>query len=210
MNALVTRGSFPSTGTKFNADNYGIYLRLFRTKDYLTTQPNSVVFGPANGAYTIYGSGWHFSRFLGDGYGGAASSPGGDASLFLSQNAASTPTDLLGLETVTGRSFDGLLVDYAVAVMLSGTGAPAPAHGFTTYDFPSALSILPGGTTVPYPYPVTAVGSNPSATFTSGGTWSGPIGNAGLRIHDFVSNGSAADLTVQVEEPAKLVVVRLQ
>ncbi len=210
VNAVVTRQSFPSSGTRFTADNYGVYLRLFRTREYLTAQPNSLVFGPANDGYTIYGSGWHFSRFFGDAYGGAGSSPGADAALFLIQNAAATPSGLLGLEMATGgKTFDTQLVEYAGAVMLNGSGAPAPARGFTTYDFPSAISAL-SGTTLSYPYPVTAVGSSPSASYADR-TWSGPIGNSGLRIHDFVAGATiGADITVQVEEPAKLVVVRLR
>jgi hypothetical protein len=99
-------------------------------------------------------------------------------------------------------------------VMLNGTEAPLPAMGFTTYDFPSAMTVLPWTTFVSYPYPVTVTGTatDPSVSFSTGGIWSGPIGNAGLRIHDFVSNGTGdgADVTVQVEGAAKVVVVRLR
>jgi hypothetical protein len=111
---------------------------------------------------------------------------------------------------LTQKTYEGLLTDYAAAIMLSGTGAPQPARAFTTYDFPSVTRVFSGIPAAPYPYPVTAVGSNPSATFASG-SWTGPIGNGGIRIHDFVSNGSAAaDVTVQVEPPARVVVVRLR
>ena len=128
----------------------------------------------------------------------------GAGPFFTSQNAAATPAGLLGLQTLTGTPFDVQLTEFATAIMLNGTGAPTPTHGFTTYDFPSAVTVVGGGGT--YPFPVT--GTTP-AGFE--GSWTGPIGNAGLRIHDFVSNtGKAGEITVQVEEPAQLVIVRVR
>ena len=208
QNAVVTRQSFAAG--PFTPENYGIALRLTRTRSYLSTQPNAVVVATSS-AYSVYGSGWHFHRFLGDAYGGAASSPGADASLFRQQNQAGTPPGLAGFPVVTGKSYEALLPEYAAAIMLNGTGAPAPGRAFSTYDFPSAISTLAGGPAVPYPYPVTATGSNPSASFASG-TWTGQIGNGGIRIHDFVSNGTGTgtDVTVQVDPPARVVVVRLR
>ena len=159
----------------------------------------------------MYGSGWHFHRFLGDAFGSAASAPGADGALFQLQNDGGTPAGLAGLSVVTGRKFGALLADYAAAIMLNGTPAPAPARAITTYDFPSATALnLSGAPAAPYPYPVTSAGSNPSASYASR-TFSGPIGNAGLRIHDFVSSGpTATEVTVQVEAPARVVVVRLR
>lgn len=211
QNEVVTRQSFPASGKLTTPENYGVYLRLKRTEDYLSTQPNALVFAPPSGAYLVYGSGWHFHRFLGDAYGAAASAPDGDGAFFKTQTSSATPSGLPGLLTLTGKPIEALLPEYAAAVMLNGTGAPTPSLAFTTYDFPSAATVLPGGPDVPYPYPVTAVDSNPSASF-SFGSWSGPLGNAGLRIHDFVSNGTGdgADITVQVEGPAKVVVVRVR
>lgn len=213
QNGIVTRESFPTSGTKTTPENYGVYLRLVRSRSYLSTHPNSLVNGPPTGTYFIYGSGWHFHRFLGDSYGAASSSPGADAPLFAEQNSSATPSGLPGLLTLTGKPIETLLAEYAAAVMLNGTEAPLPAMGFTTYDFPSAMTVLPKATFVSYPYPVTVTGTatDPSASFAPGGIWSGPIGNAGLRIHDFVSNGTGdgADVTVQVEGAAKIVVVRL-
>jgi hypothetical protein len=208
QNGVVTRQSF--TGGAFTPENYGIALRLVRTRSYLSTQPNAVVVA-TSAAYSVYGSGWHFHRFLGDGYGNAASAPAADASLFRQQNASSTPPGLAGFPVVTGRTYEQLLTEYAAAIMLNGTGAPVPARAFRTYDFPSAMTALAGGPSVPYPYPVTAAGSNPSASFASA-SWTGPIGNGGIRIHDFVSNGTGTgtEVTVQVEPPARVVVVRLR
>ena len=210
-NGVVTRQSFAASGSKFTPENYGVGLRIFRTVQYLSTQPNAVVAAPPSG-YSIYGSGWHFHRFLGDGFGGAASAPGAAGGFFRLQNAGGTPAGLAGLPVITGKKFTALLVDYAAAIMLNGTGAPPPARAFTTYDFLSATTFVSGIPAAPYPYPVTAVGSNPSASFAVSRSWQGLIGNAGLRIHDFVSNGTGtgADITVQVEHPARVVVVRLR
>ena len=212
-NEMVTAQSFP--GKRFTPENFGIAVRIFNTITYLATQPNSVVYAPtATGRYTIYGSGWHFHRFLGDAYGGAGSTPNADASFFRQQTSASTPAGLDGLPVLTGKSFADLIVEYAAAVMLNGTGAPAPTRGFATYDLPSAATVLASSNGAPagrYPYPVTGTASNPVESFQTG-SWPGAIGNGGLRIHDFVSNGtgSGAEIEVQVEGPARVVVARIQ
>ena len=211
QNGVVTRESFPAFGTPTTPENYGVYLRLRRSQQYLSTQPNSLMNGPANETFFIYGSGWHFHRFLGDSYGAASSGLDADAPLFLEQNSSANLPGLPGLLTLTGKPIEALLPEYAAAVMLNGSEAPLPQMGFTTYDFPSAITVLPGNFG-PYPFQVTGTASDPSVSFATGGTWSGPLGNAGLRIHDFESNGTGdgADITVQVEGPAKIVVVRLR
>ena len=211
QNGIVTRESFPTSGTPTTPENYGVFLRLRRSRDYLSAVPNSLMNGPANEAFFIYGSGWHFHRFLGDSYGVASSGLDADAPFFTEQNSSANPPGLPGLLTLTGKPIEALLPEYAAAAMLNGAEAPPPQMGFTTYDFPSATTVLPGNLG-PYPYPVTGTASDPSVSFATGGTWSGPLGNAGLRIHDFLSNGTGvgADVTAQVEGPAKLVVVRLR
>ena len=211
QNGVVTRESFPASGTPTTPENYGVYLRLRRSQQYLSTQPNSLMNAPANETFFIYGSGWHFHRFLGDSYGAASSGLDADAPLFSEQNSSGNPPGLPGLLTLTGKPIEALLPEYVAAAMLNGSEAPPPPMGFTTYDFPSAITVLPGNFG-PYPYPVTGTASDPSVSFATGGTWSGPLGNAGLRIHDFLSNGTGvgADVTAQVEGPAKLVVVRLR
>ena len=211
QNGVVTRGSFPASGTPTTPENYGVYLRLLRSRQYLSTQPNSLMNAPANETFFLYGSGWHFHRFLGDSYGGASSGLDADAPLFSEQNSSANPPGLPGLLTLTGKPIEALFPEYAAAAMLNGSEAPPPQIGFTTYDFPSAATVLPGNFGA-YPYPVTGTASDPSVSFATGGTWSGPLGSAGLRIHDFVSNGTGdgADVTALVDRPAKLVIVRLR
>jgi hypothetical protein len=209
-NAMVTAQSFAGND-RFTPENYGVILRLLNSTRYLSSQPNSVVYASATGPYTVYGSGWHFHRFLGDAYGMAATAPNADAPFFLQQTSSATPAGAKGLPVLTGKSFAALMVEYAAAVMLNGTGAPNPTRGFTTYNFPSAVGIL--GTQAPpgrYPYAVTGTMNNPSVAFAAG-NWAGVIGNAGLRIHDFTSSGMvSAEISVTVEQPARVVVARLR
>ena len=209
--AMVTAESF---GGMVTPENQGVAIKLRNTRNYLSTQPHALVYpkSDASAPYSIYGSGWHFLRFLGDAYGMAASAPDADASFFLRHTSSSTPAGLPGLPVLTGKTFEELLVEYAAAVMLSGTGTPPAARAFTTYDFASA-TLVPFGDSVPgrYPYPVTGTPADPSVPFQTN-VWSGPIGSAGLRIHDFVSNGTGAGvrLEVNVGDEARVVVVRLR
>ena len=71
-----------------------------------------------------YGSGWHFHRFLGDWYGGAGRERLGDAEFMNRLVATGTPPGIAGIEQVTDRSFADLMLEYATAISLAGTGAP--------------------------------------------------------------------------------------
>lgn len=203
-NAMVTSASFgvtPATST-ITAENFGVYLRLLRTVQYLTAQPNSLTFA-TSAAYSIYGSGWLFHRFVGDAYGSAASASGQDAQLFAKQNVAGTTAGIPGLKTVTGKTFADLMAEFAAALMLNGTGAPAPARAFTSYDFVSATAIRQIPQQQRFPFPI-ASGSFATRRFT------GQVGNAGIAIYELTSNGTGtgAEITVQVEAPARVVLVR--
>ena len=115
-----------------------------------------------------YGAGWGFFRFLGDWFGGAGSSRLGDAEMFARLNDASVPVGVDGVQEVTGRTFAELMIDYAQAVSLSGTGAPeiAGVPRFSTYDM-TMMNRLPFNTFFlsdgRYPYPVAITGSGPDA-----------------------------------------------
>ncbi len=209
VGAQVTGSAINSSGvTRYD---YGILLRLARTIDYLSSQPNGLTAAPlgAGPDETIYGSGWNFHRWLGDAYGHAGSAPEADSSLFRTLVDSLTPVEPGALTTVTGKTFRQLLEEFAAATSLDGTGAPAPSYGFTTYDFPSATasvtySTKPAGS---YPWPVTPAGEGfQSALFR------GPIGRSGIRIYDFVSNGTGTGALIQVNmaAPSDLVVVRVR
>jgi hypothetical protein len=103
--------------------------------------------------------------------------------------------------------------EYAVAVMLVGTGAPQGTYPFSTYDFPSAnggftFTGEPSGT---YPWPVNVLGETESSLFSTI-TNSGTIGRSGLRVYDLTSDGTGSGAAIRVQFPrpgARIVVVRI-
>ena len=214
VGAAVTRTDFVNSG--IGPENYGILLRMARTSSYLGSQPNSMVVKP-NGAHeqhSVYGTGWNFHRWLGDGYGNAATALA-DAATFKEQNDSMTAGGLAGLTHVTGKTYEQLLEEFFIAVMLHGTGAPQPTRAITTYDLITATDVLQTMPNGSYPWPVTEqntqTGVTTPASFSSA-TYSGPIGPSGVRIHDFLSNGTGtgAQIEVSATPPAKIVVVRVR
>jgi hypothetical protein len=211
VGAKVTHDDLAAAG--INMYDYGVLLRMARTVYYLSSQPNSLVVAPVGAGpnESIYGSGWHFHRWLADGYGDAAS-PMADTTLLRTLTDSLTPPGSRGFQQVTGEPFSTLFEQFVAAISLDETGAPPPEHGFTTYDFVTATDILqavqqPDGS---YPWPVTTRDGVPTAGFGDG-TYAGPIGRWGIRIHDFVSNGTGVGARIQVGlTPAgRVLVVRI-
>jgi hypothetical protein len=197
-----------------NKETYGVLLKWARTILYLGSQPNGLVGTPAGGhGGSVYGSGWHFHRWLGDSYGDAASSSMADATLFTVLNDSLTASGVAGLRNVTGRTWSDLVEEYSSAIMLNGTGAPQPDWGFTSYDFPDVTDgLLVTQRDGFYPWPVNVSGDNTTQMFTSLMN-SGTVGPSGVRIYDFTSDGTGSGLKVQVEttkNPVRVVVVRIQ
>jgi len=196
-----------------NQYDYGVLLRMVRTIYYLSSQPNGLVVAPdgADPNESVYGSGWNFHRWLGDGYGNA-STPMGDATFFHEQNDSLTPAGIAGLQYITGQNFSTLVDQFVAAVSLYGSSAPTPTHTFTTYDFITATNILKAGYQPDgqYPWPVTTSGGVLTRSFASG-TYTGPVGAWGIRIHDFVSNGTGTGAQIKVTLPGtgKIIVARL-
>jgi hypothetical protein len=227
LNAEITRQSFVTTGS-ITPDNYGVAMKLARTAWYLSSQPNGLIVSP-NGAQSgssIYGSGWLFHRWLGDAFGAAASSPMKDATLFRALNDSLAPQGTSGLTQQTGRSFLDLVDEFTKTVSLHKAATPAPTLNFTTYDFVTAAEIFctPNPLGV-FPWPVTTTGtpgdcnatprvtesSTPSASFKTA-DFTGPIGATGMRIHDFLSNGTGTGAQIQLDltGAAKIWVVRIK
>lgn len=227
-------------GASFNAWNYGVLLRLARTVTALASQPNSLTTDPAGAAlpdgstgnHSFYGSSWHFHRFLGDAYGGAQT-PLGDSALFRAQNdsfAAPAPGPSGVIPVAGGKTLQVLLEEYAVASLLTGSGAPQPQRRFHTYEFGGGASTSvteifcsPNPLGV-FPWPVTTTGTpgacgspgtpevqNPAAPFQSA-TFAGFIGPSGIRVHEFVSDGAGFGLEVRGTAGAggRMVVVRIR
>jgi hypothetical protein len=202
----VTREDLDAVG--LTPETAQTFLSLYRAARYLSLQPNAVTVTPVGGdpTFGIYGSGWMFHRFVADAYYG----PGAEAAFFRAQNDSLTQAGLAGLQSVAGREFPVMLEEYAAALMYNGAGTSTPIPGFVTYDFPSAMSDLVGVSEGQYPWPVTGV-TESSATF-SAATFTGPIGETGIRIHDFLSDGTqpGIEIHVEVSAPATLVLVRLR
>ncbi|MGW8268414.1 MAG: putative Ig domain-containing protein, partial [Longimicrobiales bacterium] len=197
-------------------ESYGVLLRWVRTIFYLYSQPNGVV-GTPQGAlsdHSVYGSGWHFHRWLGDSYGEAASARLADGPFFISLNDSLIASGDQGIRDVTGKSWEELLDQYASATMLIGTGAPQPEWAFTSYDFPDVTTGLLQAPHQPpgfYPWPVNVSGDNPSQTFGSFVS-AGTLGPSGLRVYDLTSDGTGDGISVKVsttKDPIRIVVVRL-
>jgi hypothetical protein len=224
MGDMLTLGDVVDFGR--TVEGYNTLLRLIRSLRYLASQPNSVTVNPdgaefwsASGPqsrHTIYGAGWHFHRWLGDAYGGAAT-PFADTVLFRVQNDSLTTSGPRGYPEFVGRTFSELMEEYALAVMLNGTGAPLPARPFTSVDFPAVMSSTSvyGASTRPqgvYPWSVTLTEDGPGSVSLETATYWGPMGESGLRVHDFTSNGTGrgAEVTVYAPPRARVVVVRMR
>jgi hypothetical protein len=198
-------------------ESYGVLLRWVRTIFYLNSQPNGLVGTPvgAKEGHSVYGSGWHLHRWLGDAYGNAAGVRMGDGPLFTLLNDSLTAVGPEGIRDVTGLLWPELLEEYASAIMLSGTGAPQPDWAFTSYDFPDVTTALLQAPHQPsgfYPWPVNVSGDNTTQTFASFVN-AGTIGPSGIRVYDLTSDGSGLGLDVKVETtrtPVQIVVVRLR
>ena len=187
----------------------GVRAVLERYGRVISDQPNSI-----NG-HDVYGGGWGFFRFVGDWFGGAGASRLGDAALFARLNDASAPVGLDGIREVVGRRFEELMIDYAQAVSLAGTGSPVVSGvpRFTTYDM-TGMNRTPFSTVLAngvYPYPVTREGERLWRPLGEPIAIVGEMGANGFRIHDFRAERAGDRATIRVDAPehVRLVVVRI-
>ncbi len=209
--ALLTREHYPPRdGSIISPENYGMLLRLARTIRSYSRETNSLVGNPTED-HTYYGTSWHFHRFLGDAYGDAADKA--DGPFFLALNDTTGSAGVAGIREATGKSVDVLLEEYTAAMLLNGTGAPEPERTFTTYDFPSATFQLYRPNSQPeglYPWPHTG----PEPVVFGNATYAGDLASAGIRFHDFESDGAGDGIEVEVSATAgssvRVVIVRLR
>ena len=211
--AMVRGSDLRRARDMWTPEAHGVRAVLENYGQVLVSQPNSVT------EHDPYGAGWGFFRFLGDWVGGAGRMPLGDAAMFARLNDAAVSEGLDGIREVTGQSFEELMVAYAQAVSLAGTGAPrvAGVPRFSTYDMtgmnktPFSMLLADGR----FPYPVTITGSGRSARLwlplAEPITVTGLIGPNGFRIHDFRAEraGDRAMIRVDAPEHVRLVVTRI-
>jgi hypothetical protein len=234
-NARVTEDTFRNQAfdpvtDEFYPEVLGVLIRMNRAQGYLSSQPNAVVVTPngASDGHSVYGSGWTFLRWLGDAYGDAGTAPYADGSFFASQNDSLTAPGIAGLESITGKAFQTLLEEYAVAMMGHMSPSENPALAFTSYDFKSAIEMWcfaasaaedvndscgnASGPNGSWPWPVTVNGNGTNHISFGDRNYTGSIGPTGIRVHEFSSTGTGAGISLRVtaSQPAKVVVVRLQ
>ena len=198
-------GSYPEV--------YGIVNLIGRTASafaWFTDRPNAVTFRPRDRG-NVYGSGWHYHRFLRDWFGTAGASPARDAAFVTVLNDSLTAPGLSGIESVSGLTFGDLLTRHAVAMSVAGAedslleGVPR----FSSYDFPEvgefASSLNAPGH---YPWPVTRTGSSDDtailwADFAVSRPFRGELTGSGVRFHDFRAAERGASTTFLVEVGAQ-------
>ena len=216
--------SVDESGEDFKEEFAPTYARLISAHRYLTSQPNGLMVTPfaAREGSSIYGSGWTFLRWLGDTYGGAATSPGGDAAFFRTLNDSLSAPAPKGIEDAVGKPFERILEEFAAAAMFHMEASAPSGLDYRLYDFVSSLEAFcyaadnppcegvtnaPAGT---WPWPVTTLSDGTMAAPFGLATYNGSIGYTGIRIHEFVSQGTdAIQIQVEAQQPVRLVVVRL-
>lgn len=202
------------------AEFYGVWDRMARTVLAFSVDPNAVTFEPFD-LGTVYGSGWHFHRFLRDWFGGASSSLADDAAFVAALNDSTARTGIAGLTDHIGESFADMLTSHAVAVAVAGAEASLASDEtprFTSFDFPTAAETYYSNPDPPgrYPWPVTLTGADDASAVTAAtlartSTYRGEIGESGFRIHDFRAQTTGDGGVFQVELPlwARVIVARI-
>ncbi|HEX9886853.1 MAG TPA: putative Ig domain-containing protein [Longimicrobiales bacterium] len=228
VNAMLVENDWRDFGDVID-ETYGVLVRLFRTQEYLGSQPNGLTAVPtgARPNASIYGS-WTFFRWLGDAYGDAASAPLADGDFFKGMNDADAPSGIDGITEATGRTWEQLLEEFVQALMTNGLDTPQPERAITTYDFISGLELFcfavgPGENQCPdqddfpgvsgfFPWPVTAstLDGSMSRSFVTA-EFEGSAGPAGIRFYDFRSNGTGQGAEINVDAPglSRVIVRRL-
>ena len=201
------------------AEYYGLRSIMARTVLAFSVDPNAVTFEPWNDGH-VYGSGWHFHRFLRDWFAGAGSSFADDQAFVTALNDSLTQTGAAGVWQVVGEPISEILADHAIAVTVAGAEASLTSDDtprFTTVDFPTATEIFFSYPDPPgiYPWPVTTTGDDESAVLAvplaRSATFRGHIGESGIRVHDFRAQaaGAAAVFRLQLPPETRVVIARI-
>ncbi len=216
------RNAFRSTGGNARAEAYGTFTAMARTVFAISPDSSALSFDYGGEIGDVYGSGWHFHRFLRDRVVGTGSAVA-DERFMRVLNDSLTTAGVAGIEAVTARPMEELLIEHAIAMTFAGSESAAGAGvpHFTTYDFPTATEIFsqpdPPGF---YPWPVTTVGEDTADDFapvavplaTSGRrTFDGRLAASGFRIHDFRARGAGNGAAFYFDIPpsARVIVARI-
>ena len=200
---------------------YGVYNLMSRVVRAFSPDPNGIAFEPNDQGH-VYGSGWHFHRFVRDWLAGGAAGLDNvaDEALVTALNDSLTAPGIEGIEAVTGKSIAELLHGHAIAMTVAGseellTDDATPR--FLSYDFPTATEIFanpdPPGR---YPWPKTLTGEGDltavaAAALDEEGRFDGSVTSNGVRVHDFeaMAAGARAVLHVTVAPDVSVIVARI-
>ncbi len=181
-----------------------------------TDRPNAVTFRPRDRG-NVYGSGWHYHRFLRDWFGAAGTSLAEDEAFVAVLNDSLTAPGLSGIESVSGMEFGDVLTQHAVAMSVAGAeerlvdGVPR----FSSYHFPEVAELAPSlNPPGHYPWPATTTGASDDeavlwADLTANRPFRGELTGSGVRFHDFRAAEIGASATFLVEVGAEDFEVRV-
>lgn len=193
----------------------GILARLGRMVGTFAQDPNAIAFNLV-GQWDIYGSGWHFHRFLRDWYGNAGVSRTDDEVFVMALNDASTAPGIPGIESVTGEAMENLLVQHAVAMSVAGAEdiLPEGVPRFSSFDFPEAADRVSGvSMRGRYPWPATTRGLDNTASMwadlATSRSFRAQLAASGVRFHDFRVSQAGVGATVLVKVEQELFGVRV-
>ena len=193
----------------------GILGRLGRMVRTFAQDPNAIAFN-LTGPWDIYGSGWHFHRFLRDRYGNAGASSTDDAAFIRALNDSNTPAGIPGIESVTGETIENLLVEHAIAMSVAGAEdiLPEGVPRFSSFDFPEAADLVSGvSMRGRYPWPATTRGLDNTAPMwadlATSRAFRARLAASGVRFHDFRAAQAGVGATVLVEVEQELFGVRV-
>ena len=198
---------------------WGTFGTMARVVRAFSPMPNAITFEPLEDEGTVYGSGWHFHRFLRDWIGKGGTSRTEDEALIRELNDSLTAPGVAGIVAVTGRPIEVLLEEHATAMTIAGDEnlVTGDVPRFATYDFPSSTEIFsnpdPPGL---YPWPVTTVGEDSQTRLASIAvplgvpgtrTFEGRLASSGVRVHDFRARAKDEAATFHVDVPGSVRVI---
>ena len=200
---------------------YGVFNMMSRTVLAFSPDPNGITFRPNNQGH-VYGSGWHFHRFLRDWVAGgdARMDMEADEALVTALNDSLTVPGIEGIEAVMGMTMAELLHGHAIAMTVAGsedllTDDATPR--FLSYDFPTTTEIFinpdPPGR---YPWPKTLTGDDDfsamaAAVLGEDQRFDGSVTSNGVRVLDFeaMAAGARAVFHATVGPEISVIVARI-